>query len=322
MKRFMITLVTAAAMLVLASPAAAATVRLVGQATNEGTHVKLVAGPTTADHGNVEIVDLSIRLGDLQTLSADFNPTDDGCAAGSPRYTLILDDGTVVHAAFGEFPTATGGTEGTCTLNTWQNTGNLLTQFGGCRWHSNTDACLTSAELQALANRTITQIYLVTDKSWSSTSGPGFADNEQTILVRNLVINNQTFFAPVSTPTWKNASKACKAQRAAMGDAAFKALYGTNANKSNAHGKCVSAMNKAKSNGNGSAAHRAALSAAKACKTERAADPAAFRAKYGTNANKSNAFGKCVSSKAKPQITALASGKSGEKGKGKGKGRK
>jgi hypothetical protein len=29
------------------------------------------------------------------------------------------------------------------------------------------------------------------------------------------------------------------------------------------------------------------------------ADPAAFKAKYGTNKNKSNAFGKCVSGKVK-----------------------
>ena len=39
--------------------------------------------------------------------------------------------------------------------------------------------------------------------------------------------------------------------------------------------------------------------AAKACSDERKADPAAFKAKYGTNANKSNAFGKCVSGKVK-----------------------
>ena len=42
--------------------------------------------------------------------------------------------------------------------------------------------------------------------------------------------------------------------------------------------------------------------AAKACKGERgttAQTMAAFKAKYGTNANKANAFGKCVSAKAK-----------------------
>jgi hypothetical protein len=39
--------------------------------------------------------------------------------------------------------------------------------------------------------------------------------------------------------------------------------------------------------------------AAKECKAERDADPAAFQQKYGTNHNGKNAFGKCVSSKAK-----------------------
>ena len=39
----------------------------------------------------------------------------------------------------------------------------------------------------------------------------------------------------------------------------------------------------------------ARVNAAKACKAERAADPAAFAEKYGKNKNKKNAFGKCVS---------------------------
>jgi hypothetical protein len=44
------------------------------------------------------------------------------------------------------------------------------------------------------------------------------------------------------------------------------------------------------------AQRRAAVeNAAQECKTEREADPVAFREKYGTNRNKRNAFGKCVS---------------------------
>ena len=46
---------------------------------------------------------------------------------------------------------------------------------------------------------------------------------------------------------------------------------------------------------------KADVNAAKACKTERKADPAAFRAKYGTSKNKRNAFGKCVAKLAKAQ---------------------
>jgi hypothetical protein len=34
-------------------------------------------------------------------------------------------------------------------------------------------------------------------------------------------------------------------------------------------------------------------------RAERSADPAAFKAKYGTGSSKANAFGKCVSGKVK-----------------------
>ena len=46
--------------------------------------------------------------------------------------------------------------------------------------------------------------------------------------------------------------------------------------------------------------------AAKACEAERGTSPqtiAAFKEKYGSNANKANAFGKCVSKLAKQQGT-------------------
>jgi hypothetical protein len=39
----------------------------------------------------------------------------------------------------------------------------------------------------------------------------------------------------------QNAAQTCKAQRAQIGVAAFRQLYGTNKNKRNAFGKCVSA---------------------------------------------------------------------------------
>ena len=98
-----------------------------------------------------------------------------------------------------------------------------------------------------------------------------------------------------------NAAKDCKTERAAD-PAAFEAKYGTNKNKNNAYGKCVSQKAKAKKDA-ADAADAAKIakrkSAARTCATERKADPAAFKAKYGTNANKSNAFGKCVSTTAK-----------------------
>jgi hypothetical protein len=91
-----------------------------------------------------------------------------------------------------------------------------------------------------------------------------------------------------TTPASTSASKQCKTEKAAMGAATFKATYG---GKSNAFGKCVSARTKTIQ-----ADH---TNAAKSCKAEQAADPAAFTTKYGTGKNGKNAYGKCVSSQSK-----------------------
>ena len=96
----------------------------------------------------------------------------------------------------------------------------------------------------------------------------------------------------------QNAAKACKAERT-KDPAAFASRYGTNANKRNAFGKCVSG--KVKSAQQADQQAEAQENAAKKCKAERAKDPAAFATNYGTNANKKNAFGKCVSKLAKEQ---------------------
>lgn len=97
-----------------------------------------------------------------------------------------------------------------------------------------------------------------------------------------------------------NAAKACKAEqavpeadfRAAHGGKSFAEFYGKNRNDRNAYGKCVSSKAQAAT----AQQEAATLKAAKACKAERAADRAAFTARYG---GKRNAFGKCVSSKSK-----------------------
>jgi hypothetical protein len=101
----------------------------------------------------------------------------------------------------------------------------------------------------------------------------------------------------------KNAAKACKAERGTTAQtiATFKDKYGTNANKSNAFGKCVSA--KVKKAEEQEALEEARENAAKKCKAERDLGLQAFKDKYGTNANKSNAFGKCVSKLAKQQTS-------------------
>jgi hypothetical protein len=103
----------------------------------------------------------------------------------------------------------------------------------------------------------------------------------------------------------KNAAKACKAERTQLGVDGFKAKYGTNANKANAFGKCVSGKAKkdeAEDEDEDEASVQAEENAAKKCKAERSSiGVEAFKNKYGTNANKANAFGKCVSKLAKGQ---------------------
>lgn len=92
----------------------------------------------------------------------------------------------------------------------------------------------------------------------------------------------------------KNAAKSCKAERA-LGVDAFNKKYGTNHNLKNGFGKCVSGKSKKKTEGD----QQGTLNAAKQCKKERAdMGVEAFANRYGTNHNKANAFGKCVSSKA------------------------
>jgi hypothetical protein len=103
-----------------------------------------------------------------------------------------------------------------------------------------------------------------------------------------------------STEAKTNAAKECKAEREADA-AAFDAKYGTGKKKANAYGKCVSGKAKAKTTETVEEQVDADVTAAKTCKAERKADAAAFKAKYGTNKNKSNAFGKCVSAQAEAQ---------------------
>jgi hypothetical protein len=102
-----------------------------------------------------------------------------------------------------------------------------------------------------------------------------------------------------------NAAKECKTERQADA-AAFADKYGTNANKRNAFGKCVSQKAKAKEHAADEQDAQDAAefkNAAKECDAERSADAAAFADKYGTNENNRNAFGKCVSSKTSEDST-------------------
>ena len=96
----------------------------------------------------------------------------------------------------------------------------------------------------------------------------------------------QSANAPGQSAEKNAAKKKCKAERAAD-RAAYKAKYG-----SYGLGKCIAGQKQQSED----EATDAEKNAAKTCKAERAdIGVEAFKNRYGTNANKANAFGKCVS---------------------------
>ena len=105
-----------------------------------------------------------------------------------------------------------------------------------------------------------------------------------------------------------NAAQQCKAEQAdpnfaaGHGGMTFDQFYGTNDNDRNAFGKCVSDKVPAAV----AEQSETVQNAAQQCRAERSDpnfaaghDGKSFRDFYGTNRNKRNAFGKCVSQKAK-----------------------
>lgn len=89
----------------------------------------------------------------------------------------------------------------------------------------------------------------------------------------------------------KAASKACKAERETLGRDAFAEKYGTGKNRRNALGKCISQSRRSDVREQ----REKERNATKDCKAERELDRAAFEEKYGSNRNRKNALGKCVS---------------------------
>jgi hypothetical protein len=119
----------------------------------------------------------------------------------------------------------------------------------------------------------------------------------------------------------KNAAKQCKAERsdpdfaAAHDGKTFEEFYGKNKNGKNAFGKCVSTKAhelKEAEDQDDAQEVQAFKNAARQCAAERsdAGFPAAHGGKtfdefYGTNHNKRNAFGKCVSGKSQTYVDPI-----------------
>ena len=130
---------------------------------------------------------------------------------------------------------------------------------------------------------------------------------------------NRVEAAQATQDAHANAAKECKTEQAqaaeqfsaAHGGKTFAQQYGTNGNGKNAYGKCVSRHareNQQQEEALNAEQDQNQVNAAKQCKAERndpnfataeGHDGKSFADYYGTNANKKNAFGKCVSKKAR-----------------------
>jgi hypothetical protein len=102
-----------------------------------------------------------------------------------------------------------------------------------------------------------------------------------------------------------NPARTCRTMRTQLTASVFDQTYGKNAHDRNAFGKCVSATARAQANNE--------VSASSTCKADQS-DPnfatthggKTFEQTFGTNADRSNAFGMCVSSTAKAASTTQA----------------
>jgi hypothetical protein len=224
-----------------AASAAGVTASLFGGAVAESGDVSLTSDLTDVSTANdFSGIKLTVPAGttfaQLATLSTDFNTTVGGCGGGSPRFSIQLASGKNVFVYLGPSPNFTG-----CTLNTWQSTGNLIGNNDVGRYDTSqvqpgTQSSTYAAALALVGSQQVTEIDLVVDSGWF------FTPKVQTVLVRNVNVNGQVFYAPESGGTGhgKSPAQACKAELKALGLTAFEQKYGRNHNLRNAFGKCVS----------------------------------------------------------------------------------
>ena len=122
------------------------------------------------------------------------------------------------------------------------------------------------------------------------------------LLVATLVPAAALAQTPPAPVDKANAVRECKALLASLGEDTFKATYGTNANKANAMGKCVSAKSRAE--------HQNRRDAAAACTLEQQDSGFAathgnktFVEYYGKGKKGTNALQQCIRSKHKAART-------------------
>ena len=219
-KKTIVTLVVVAAMAVTAGTAAAAlapwtfvgagaTCPVVSTFSNGVLHLEKNCATTTNASAGASITGLT-----GQTFSsASFTlASASQCQGGSPRFNVVTTTGTASTTYFLGCNNVTPTTNGNGTVT-----------------YTFTPATIAAAGNQVpFPSGAISTVDVLIDVQ-------GSAD------LSNITVNG-TAEVPTPTTTSQNPARTCKAERDSIGRAAFKQKYGTNHNKSNAFGKCVSAM--------------------------------------------------------------------------------
>ena len=140
-------------------------------------------------YGGVDFDVSGLTFAQLTTLATDYNVTDDQCGGGSPRFQLNTAGGNIF-VYLGPSPVFTGCAAG------WQQSGNLIGNNEACRYDTSqllggTQCNTYAGTLLLFGGVTITGIQLVVDSGWSAAASGG--DGEETILVDNVMINDNTY---------------------------------------------------------------------------------------------------------------------------------
>lgn len=116
------------------------------------------------------------------------------------------------------------------------------------------------------------------------------------------------FAAAPKSDASKNTNTACTAQKAQLGATAFAQAYGTNANRANAFGKCVSRLAQVEQQ-NRTSARTSCMALQADANFAANHDGKTFAQFYGKGKNDRNAMGKCVSTFAKASSQAEKQGR-------------
>lgn len=176
-------------------PAAAASPTLFGSAVllNSGhssSHaVQLSSSKKSPGYGGVDFsVPSDMTFTDVQQLRLDYNVTDDDCRAGSPRFQINVDTGKGIRNIFvhiGPEPKYSG-----CAQNTWVHTMNLLgsgTYVDTTELRDGVFRDSYAAAVSKYGSYPVLGIQLIVD------SGDAFPDNEETVIVDNVFVNNNAY---------------------------------------------------------------------------------------------------------------------------------